>query len=88
MNQYQKTMSDHMNLIRGSDIERIRGTGYGKYITVTYKDGSRQSVSQRTDGTLYDLDTGKNIVTPEQVKYVREIHRLKKERRCMDEIQR
>lgn len=80
MNQCQKIMSDHMNLIRGSDIERIRGTGYGKYITVIYKDGSRQSVSQRDDGTLYDLDNGKDIVTPEQVRYVKEMHRLKKER--------
>lgn len=88
MNQCQKIMSDHMNLIRGNDIERIRGTGYGKYITVIYKDGSRQSVSQRDDGTLYDLDNGKDIVTPEQVRYVKEMHRLKKESGCMDEIQR
>lgn len=88
MNQYQKKMSDHITLIMGNNISKIRGTGYGKNITVEYKNGIRQNISGRDDGTLYDIDTGKNIATAEQVRYVKEIHRIKKERGCMDEIQR
>lgn len=85
MNQYQRKLSEYINLIKGSSIQKIRGTGYGNRITVMYNDGSQQNISGREDGTLYDTDSGTDIVTPYQIRYVSEMGRLKEERRRTDE---
>lgn len=81
-------MCEEMYLIRDAGIAGIRGSGYGRNITVTYTDGDIQVVSARADGTLYDLHTGRNIVTPEQIKYIKEMQRMKERRRVLNEIQR
>lgn len=85
MNRYQRRMGEYISLIKGSEIHKIMGTGHGSKITVLYSDGRKQNIAGRDDGTLYDTDSGADIVTPDQIRYVREMGRLKEERRRPDE---